>query len=117
MLRWIGYTTAEEQLMRTNIDIDDKLMADAISMRGLKTKKAVVEEALRMLIRHEELQDSSALRGKVESWPGWEEERLKEHGVDYSSCRHGVDRLFQWSAEFDGGRSGPWHPRGLSGGW
>ncbi len=36
--------------MRTNIDIDDELMAQALKMSGLKTKKAVVEEGLRLLI-------------------------------------------------------------------
>lgn len=37
--------------MRTNIDIDDKLLAEAMSESGLATKKATVEEALRTLIR------------------------------------------------------------------
>ena len=37
--------------MRTNIDIDDKLLAEAMSETGLPTKKATVEEALRALIR------------------------------------------------------------------
>ncbi len=71
--------------MRTNIDIDDKLMADAIARSGLPTKKAVVEEALRVYLQRLAIEDLRALRGKVEFWPGWEEERLKEHGVDYSS--------------------------------
>ncbi len=38
--------------MRTNIDIDDKLMAEAMAATGLTTKKATVEEALKsMLLR------------------------------------------------------------------
>lgn len=37
--------------MRTNIDIDDELMEEALKVSGLDTKKAVVEEALRVLIR------------------------------------------------------------------
>lgn len=37
--------------MRTNIDIDDDLMAEAQKLSGLKTKKATVEEGLRTLIR------------------------------------------------------------------
>jgi Arc/MetJ family transcription regulator len=36
--------------MRTNIDIDDALMADAMAATGLTTKKATVEEALRQLL-------------------------------------------------------------------
>jgi Arc/MetJ family transcription regulator len=37
--------------MRTNIDIDDSLLAEAMAVVGLKTKKATVEEALRRLVR------------------------------------------------------------------
>ena len=37
--------------MRTNIDIDDALLAEATRLSGLPTKKAVVEEGLRKLIR------------------------------------------------------------------
>ena len=36
--------------MRTNIDIDDELIAEAMSRGGLKTKRAAVEEALRTYI-------------------------------------------------------------------
>ena len=32
--------------MRTNIDIDDELLAEAMEISGLSTKKAVVEKAL-----------------------------------------------------------------------
>ncbi len=37
--------------MRTNIDLDDALMAEAMAVAGLSSKKATVEEALRRLIR------------------------------------------------------------------
>ena len=37
--------------MRTNIDIDDALVAEAMTVFGLKTKKAAVEEALRRAVR------------------------------------------------------------------
>lgn len=36
--------------MRTNIDIDDKLMAEALEVTGATTKKAVVEKALLDLV-------------------------------------------------------------------
>jgi Arc/MetJ family transcription regulator len=35
--------------MRTNIEIDDDLLAEAMEATGLKTKRGVVEEALRRL--------------------------------------------------------------------
>jgi Arc/MetJ family transcription regulator len=37
--------------MRTNIVIDDELLNEAMRLSGLKTKRAVVEEGLRKLIR------------------------------------------------------------------
>lgn len=37
--------------MRTNIDIDDRLMADAQKASGLPSKKATVEAALRLMIK------------------------------------------------------------------
>ncbi len=37
--------------MRTNIEIDDELLAEAMAATGLKTKRAVVEEGLRTLAR------------------------------------------------------------------
>ncbi len=37
--------------MRTNIEIDDQLLAEAMIATGEKTKRATVEAALRTLIR------------------------------------------------------------------
>jgi Arc/MetJ family transcription regulator len=37
--------------MRTNIDIDDRLLDEAMAATGLVTKKATVEEALRCLVQ------------------------------------------------------------------
>ncbi len=37
--------------MRTNIDINDDLLAEAMAAAGLSTKKATVEEALRRLVQ------------------------------------------------------------------
>jgi Arc/MetJ family transcription regulator len=38
--------------MRPNIDIDGDLIAEAMMLTGLTTKKATVEMALRCLVRH-----------------------------------------------------------------
>jgi Arc/MetJ family transcription regulator len=38
--------------MRTNIDINGDLIAEAMRLTGLTTKRATVEEALRRLVRH-----------------------------------------------------------------
>ena len=53
--------------MRTNIDIDDKLMAQAMRSSGAPTKKAAVEEALRMLVRTRAQASIRDLFGTVES--------------------------------------------------
>jgi Arc/MetJ family transcription regulator len=37
--------------MRTNIDIEDSLLAEAQKLSGQATKKATVEEALRLLVK------------------------------------------------------------------
>lgn len=50
--------------MRTNIDIDDTLMAEAMAALRLPTKRAVVEEGLRLIIRlHSQAQAFEDLRG------------------------------------------------------
>jgi Arc/MetJ family transcription regulator len=55
--------------MRTNIVIDDKLMAEAIKLSQLKTKKAVVETGLRLLIQIKKQERIKSLRGKL-NWVG-----------------------------------------------
>lgn len=56
--------------MRTNIDIDDELMAAAMEVTGHKTKKDTVEAALRMIVRQRHAhQELMKLRGKIE-WEG-----------------------------------------------
>jgi Arc/MetJ family transcription regulator len=37
--------------MRTNIEIDDELMNEALKLTGLATKRAVVEEGLRLMVQ------------------------------------------------------------------
>jgi antitoxin ParD1/3/4 len=51
--------------MRTNIVIDDKLMASAMKAGDFKTKKDAVEEGLRLLARRAAYQNLRALRGKL----------------------------------------------------
>jgi len=54
--------------MRTNIDIDDELLAEAQRFAGTKTKKATVEYALNELIRRRRAKSIMELRGKVEMY-------------------------------------------------
>ena len=62
--------------MRTNIELDDTLIAEAMAITGLPTKKATVEEALRRLIGNDRKKNAiEAMRGM-----GWE--------GDLDSLRH-----------------------------
>jgi Arc/MetJ family transcription regulator len=75
--------------MRTNIEIDDELMRQAAAASGKLTKKAVVEEALRLVVQLKRQEAIRELFGKVE-WVGdldamregrfvnWDEERVQE---------------------------------------
>ena len=55
--------------MRTNIEIDDKLMKRALRLTKLKTKRAVVEAGLQMLVRVKGQEEMLKLAGKVH-WDG-----------------------------------------------
>jgi Arc/MetJ family transcription regulator len=55
--------------MKTNIEIDDKVMREAMRSAGAKTKRATVEAGLRLLIRLKRQEQIRHSRGKVE-WEG-----------------------------------------------
>lgn len=55
--------------MRTNIVIDNRLMRQAMKATGLSTKRAVVEEGLRLLIKVKGQEGIRRLRGKI-TWEG-----------------------------------------------
>ena len=55
--------------MRTNIMLDDKLVERAQKLTGIKTKREVVQEALRTLILLREQTEVRSLRGKL-LWEG-----------------------------------------------
>lgn len=56
--------------MRTNIDIDDDLMAAAMEASGLPTKRETVEAGLRVLLqRHKAYAAAMSLAGQID-WQG-----------------------------------------------
>jgi Arc/MetJ family transcription regulator len=55
--------------MRTNIVIDDKLMADTLKVTGLQTKREVVELGLQTLLRLRLQSEIKKLRGSI-TWDG-----------------------------------------------
>ena len=55
--------------MRTNIVLDDTLVARAQKLTGIHTKREVIDTALRTLVRLHEQSTARALRGKLH-WEG-----------------------------------------------
>lgn len=55
--------------MRTNIEIDDKLMADALAATGLKTKREAVELGLKTVLKLKQQEEFRQFRGKL-NWQG-----------------------------------------------
>ena len=55
--------------MRTNIVIDDDLMNEAMRLSKIKTKKAVVETGLKLLVQIKKQEQIKSLRGKL-TWEG-----------------------------------------------
>jgi Arc/MetJ family transcription regulator len=74
------YTHQQETDMRTNIVLDDKLVERAQKLTGIKTKRGVVQEALRTLILLREQGEIRKLRGKLK-WEGdLHQQRLSRSG-------------------------------------
>ncbi|NVK30415.1 MAG: type II toxin-antitoxin system VapB family antitoxin [Gammaproteobacteria bacterium] len=55
--------------MRTNIVIDDELIAEALKVSGAKSKKDAVEKGLKLLILRSQQQSIRRLRCKLK-WEG-----------------------------------------------
>jgi Arc/MetJ family transcription regulator len=74
--------------MRTNIEIDDELMSQAMELTGKGTKRAVVEEALRLVVQQD--RQAGAIR---KLWGiGWE--------GDLDELR--ASRFPDWDSKADG---------------
>jgi Arc/MetJ family transcription regulator len=69
--------------VRTNIDIDDDLMREAMRASGERTKRAVVERALRLLVQTRGQARIRRLRGKV-TWRGDLNESRRVRGASTS---------------------------------
>jgi len=70
-INWTIYTHYSKVApvpMRTNIEIDDELLSRAMAATGLATKRATVEEGLRLLVRvSEQVEALTDIKGL-----GWE---------------------------------------------
>ena len=56
-------------MKRTNIVLDDKLAEDCLRATGIKTRKALIDHALRELYRPESQTKTLKLKGEI-NWEG-----------------------------------------------
>ena len=56
-------------MKRTNIVLDEKLVDNCLKATGIKTRKALIDHALRELLRHEQQTKLLQLKGKIH-WDG-----------------------------------------------
>jgi Arc/MetJ family transcription regulator len=71
--------------MRTNIVLDDDLVAEAARLSGIRTKKDLVHEALRVFIATKKRKSLLDLAGKIAFAPGYDYKALRE---DRPSATH-----------------------------
>jgi len=57
-------------VMRTNIDLDEELLAEASGILGTSTKKSTVEQAFREVIRVHSMRELADLRVDIEDTRG-----------------------------------------------
>ena len=72
--------------MRTNVEIDDELMGQAMKAGGKSTKKEAGEEALRLVVQMKKQEGILKLFGKVQ-WEGDLDEMRKSRFPDWDGSR------------------------------
>ena len=64
--------------MRTNIVLDDELVEEAFRHSDARTKRELVEQALREFVANHRRKDIRELRGKISFHPGYDYKKLRE---------------------------------------
>jgi Arc/MetJ family transcription regulator len=67
-----------EVMMRTNIDINEKLLEEAFSVSQVRSKKDLIHEALREYIRLKKRKDLTELAGTIEFYEGYNQKELRK---------------------------------------
>ena len=66
-------------MARTNVVLDDKLVAQCQAVTGISTRRSLIDHALQELLRHERQKEVLALKGHI-AWQGalntWRKGRL-----------------------------------------
>ncbi len=64
--------------MRTNIVLDDDLVKEALELTGIKTKRELVHEAIKALIKKHRRKNLLDIRGRIEFDPDYDYKSLRE---------------------------------------
>jgi Arc/MetJ family transcription regulator len=64
--------------MRTNIVLDDELVKEAFRYSGVRTKRELVDLALREFVESRKRRDVRELRGKVRLRPDYDHKAMRE---------------------------------------
>jgi Arc/MetJ family transcription regulator len=65
--------------MRTNIVLDDQLIAEAFKYAGnIHTKRELIETALREFVKNKKMKDLRDLKGKILFAEGYDYKRMRE---------------------------------------
>mgnify|MGYP006304132981 FL=1 len=64
--------------MRTNIDIDDGLLQEAMALSSVNTKKELIHEALQTYINLKRRKDLTELAGRVELSKDFDHKKMRE---------------------------------------
>jgi Arc/MetJ family transcription regulator len=67
-------------MLRTNIVLDDELVEEAFRVSRAKTKRELVDEALRELVRSRSQPSLLELKGKIHFAKGYDHRKLRSGG-------------------------------------
>ena len=63
--------------MRTNIVLDDDLVREATRLTGIRTKRSLVDEALRLLVKTKKRRSILALKGRIQFADGYDHKTVR----------------------------------------
>jgi Arc/MetJ family transcription regulator len=64
--------------MRTNVVLDEELVQEALKLSGARTKKDVIDQALREFVENKKRRNLLDLAGKVKFREGYDYKKLRE---------------------------------------
>jgi Arc/MetJ family transcription regulator len=65
------------EIMPTNLQIDDSLLAKAQQVGGFRTKKETVNNALKEFVRRRQQKDIASLFGRIDFAPDFDHKKLR----------------------------------------